>query len=115
ILSSIAQLFLFYSPYNLFHLGTIVEIFFTEFSKLGIQGAGLIYIFYPLYPELTFKVEGLILTLAEHFFGIKYKPNEYSLRSYKISTQIHMINVVLFLHRIYYFLKISLLRLNIGL
>lgn len=93
ILSSAVQ-FIFCLEYLSLQIATsVLKIFVTEFASMNIPGAGLLYLGYPLYPNFSFKPEAIIMLLAEHFFGIKHRPNEYSLESYQLSMQIRLVEL----------------------
>ena len=115
VISALIQWTFCSAPLKLITLSTIVEILVTDISKLGVPGLGVFYIFYPLYPELNFKLESIFMLLAEHLFAVKYKPNEYSLESYKLMIQIRMVEIVLLAHAFQFLLKQIVLWLNIYL
>ena len=91
IISALIQGFLFFWQHALKAFSSVLELFVTELAKLNIPGLGLVYLFYPLFTGLELKLEALIVLLAEHFFAIKYKPNEYSLDGYKLNMQVRIV------------------------
>ncbi len=102
-------------PYvKVFALTSALEVFSKDFAKAGFPLGGF-YLFMPLYPKFNFKLESILLNLHEHFFAIKYKPNEYSLKSYKLTIQIRMIELMMSGHQILLLLKQILLWINMRL
>jgi hypothetical protein len=115
IASSIVQLALCLPQAKLWLAASVLELFVTDLAKLGIPGMGLIYVFHPLYSDITFKLDSLIMMLAEHFFAIKYKPNEYSFEGYKLVLQIRWLAFVSIMHYFISLFKQLLLWLNMRL
>jgi hypothetical protein len=113
--SSIIQLILFLPHIKLYMVAPILELFVTDVAKIGVPGLGLIYIFYPLYPDMSFKIDSIIMLIAEHFFAIKYKPNEYSFEGYKLIIQIRWFGFVAITHYLISLFQQSLLWLNMRL
>ncbi len=115
IASSMVRLVLCVPKTSVWLAASIVEVFVSDLAKIGIPGAGLIYVFYPLYPDMNFKIDSLIMTVAEHFFAVKYKPHEYSLLGYSLIFQIRWFELVRITH---YFLSLfeqALLWINMRL
>lgn len=104
------------TPYaKLFAVSSIIEYFFTDLSKLGIPSAGVVYVCYPFYPEITFKIEAISMLLAKRFFAVQYKPKEYSFESYKLTVQNHIFECALTAHSLLFLTKQALLWLNMRL
>lgn len=98
ILSSGAQLFMCWPQTALKTAAAVLELFVTKFAKLDNPGAGTFNILYPLYPDFNFKLEGFIILLAEHFFAIKYKPNEYSREGYQVNMHMRYYELATLIH-----------------
>ena len=94
---------------------SFIQGFFTNFSKLGIPSIGIVYVFCPLYPALHFRLEAIFLTISEHFFGIKYLPNEYSSESYQLNLHKQMTELIFSGYQLALYAKQTLLWLNIRL
>lgn len=115
IISAVLQLFFFWQQMTLKAAASVFELFVTELSKLEIPGIGFVYLCSPFYPNITFKLDALIMLVAEHFFAIKYKPNEYSLKGYKLNLQVRFIELVIWTQYFMAFIKEVFLWLNIRL
>lgn len=94
---------------------SVLDLFVTNFSKLNVPGMGIAHLLYPLYPNLKFKLEAIVILLAEHFFAIKYKPYEYSLQGYKLIIQIRLLSLKAMVHSCLSNCQKLLLWLNIRL
>jgi hypothetical protein len=115
IVSSVLQLLVCLPKAKIWAATNALELFAVDLGKLGIPAIGLLYVFHPLYPDNNFKIENIFIRLAEHFFAIKYKPNEYSLEGYKIIFQIRWIGMIAIAHYLILLFQQTLLWLNIRL
>lgn len=115
LLSSVVQLAICLPQAKLYAITFALELFSKDLAKAGLPGAGAFYLFIPLYPNLHFKLEDIVFSLYAHLFGMQYKPNEYSLKSYKLTTQIHMFGLMMTSHTLLLLLKQALLWLNMRL
>lgn len=115
IVSAMAQLVLCVPQAHLYTFSFILELIFKDFTKIGIPGIGIVHVFSPLYPGVHFRVEGIFMLLCEHFFAIKYKPNEYSIKSYRKTIYKQMIEFTKNAYWIHSQLQKALLWLNIRL
>ena len=114
IAASIAQLAL-YTPLKLCAIIPALEMFTIDIAKSGITGIGIIYICYPLYSEMSFKLDSIIMLIVEHFYFIKFKPNEYSLENYQLAMQIRTAELIHKLYTLLFYFKQTLLWLNMRL
>lgn len=96
-------------------ISAVVEVMTKDFAKFGIPGLGIIHVFHPLYTNINFKFEYMLIKLAEHFFAIPYKPNEYSLESYLLALQTVKIKFAIYRNAFSLKLKQTLLWINIRL
>jgi hypothetical protein len=112
---SIVQLVLCLPTIKLWLAASALELFVTDIAKLGIPSLGLVYIFHPLYPDISFKLDDLVLKIAEHFFAVKYKPNEYSLEGYQFMIQMRWLGLVENTHYLISLYEQALLWLNMRL
>lgn len=96
-------------------IGQAIELLVTDLTKLDNPSLGLYYITYPLYPGIKCKIDSFASLLAKHFLAIKYKPNEYSLESYKIYVQIQMTNLIIIANSLQFLLQQGLLWINVRL
>lgn len=90
VVSGLVQLFFLWQQAIFPIISSFVQLLNTDIRKMDITGVGIFNLFYPLYPDLSFKSDGLIMLLIEHFFAYKYKPQEYSFEAYKLSMQIRI-------------------------
>lgn len=113
---SIIQLTICLPPIMLWKKTTsIIELFLKDLTKLDIPFIGFIHLFHPLYPDVNFRVNSLLITLIEHFFARKYKPNEYSKEGYQLSIQIRKLNFFGLIHLLLSYLEKTVLWLQIQL
>lgn len=94
---------------------SVIEILCTDLTKIGIPGLGFYYVCYPFYPDLSSKLDSLLMMIGEHFYGIQYKPHEYSLECYQLKMKAHFFGVATFFHTLLFYAKQILLWLNIQL
>jgi hypothetical protein len=115
LISTAVQLAICIPYVTLSTLSSVLAILNKDLAKSGFPGVGAFYIFIPLYPNFNFKLEGILLHLCEHLFAIKYKPNEYSLKSYRLTMQKRMFGLAMTGHTLLLLLKQALLWLNMRL
>lgn len=114
-ISPLSQLGLCHPKFKESPIGRALELLVTDIAKLGIPSLGVFYVFSPLYSQVKFKIESLFILLAKHFVAFPYKPNEYSLESYKLTLQIRMTKLILFAYSLQFFIKKGLIWVNINL
>ncbi len=115
IASSIIQIALCLPEANVWLATSVIELFVTDLAKLGMPGMGLMSAFQPIYPDISFKLESLIMTVVEHFFAIKHKPYEYSLEGYCLTFSIRWLGLVANFHYLISLFEQALLWVNIRL
>ncbi|MFI0435442.1 MAG: hypothetical protein ACH350_06935 [Parachlamydiaceae bacterium] len=114
LITSVLQLSLLLPKIQSTLLGRSAEIFFTKTDKL-IPILGLFHITFPLFSVVTSTIENIFIQTFNHFFAMKYKPNEHSFKGIQ---NIAWINFNKIMKLIYYWknsLHTSLLWLNIKL
>ena len=64
---------------------------------------------------MSFKLDSIIMLIVEHFYFIKFKPNEYSLENYQLAMQIRTAELIHKLYTLLFYFKQTLLWLNMRL
>lgn len=77
--------------------------FLSYFRLHRMPWIHVIYVFYPLCPKITLKIGQLVILFAGHFFSTFYKPHEYSLKGYRISINIRVVELTQNVKQISYF------------
>lgn len=115
IVSSILQLIVHLSLAKLWVITSVIELLMIDFAKLGFPGAGLVNVFHPLYPDISFKLDSIVMLFAEYYFAIERKPNAYSLEGYKLMIQIRWFGLVAIVHYLISLFQQALIWLNMRL
>jgi|GEM_PF-5053840 len=112
--AGIAHLLVSLSQAPLHLLSFILENVFIDLAKSGIPYLRSLYLFYPIYPEMNFKLENAFFMIFQHFFAIKYKPNAYSLEGYKLFGHMRLLESQIFCYRLCLFFARVFLSLSLN-
>lgn len=108
---SIIQIALAIPEWALSQIWSLLQLIVTDIGEI-IPGFGFASL---LFPEISLKVDNVVLLFFEYLVGSTYKPNEYSLEGYKVSFLIRWFKFASLLYTLLSYIEQGILWTSISL